>query len=64
MFELEPGEHSIKLVCIGANPLSVNPETGKPGYNLSADVLSIRKIPFENMDKWIEDILKMELKKE
>ena len=64
LFEFEPGEHSIKLVCIGANPLSVNPETGRPEYNLSADVLSIRKIPFENMDQWIEDILKMELKKE
>ena len=64
LFEFEPGEHSIRLVCIGANPLSVNPETGKRGYNLAADVLSIRKIPFENMDQWIEDILKIESKKE
>ncbi len=63
LFEFEPGEHSLKLVCIGANPLSVDPEMGKPGYNLSADVLSVRKIPFENMDRWIEDVLKMELKK-
>ncbi len=63
LFEFKPGEHNLKLVCVGANPLSVNPETGEPGYNLSADVLSIRKIPFENMDQWIEDILKMESKK-
>ena len=63
LFEFEPGDHSIKLVCIGANPLSYNHETGKPGYNLSADVLSLRKIPFENMDKWIEDVLKIEAEK-
>jgi hypothetical protein len=63
LFEFEPGKHSLKLVCVGANPLSVHPETGKPGYNLSADVLSLRKIPFDNMDKWIEEVLKMEQKK-
>ncbi len=64
LFEFEPGEHSLKLVCIGANPLSVDPETGKPGYNLSADVLSVRKIPFENMDQWIEEMLRQERKRQ
>lgn len=63
LFEFNPGKHSLKLVCIGANPLSVHPETGKPGYNLSADVLSLRKVPFDNMDEWIEEVLKMEQKK-
>jgi hypothetical protein len=63
LFEFEPGKHSVKLVCIGSNPLTANHETGKLGYNLSADVLSLRKIPFENMDKWIEEVLKMEQKK-
>lgn len=63
LFEFEPGEHSIKLVCIGANPLSFNPETGKPGLNLSADILSIRKLPFGNMDAWIEEMLKLEEKR-
>lgn len=60
LFHFDPGIHSIKLVCIGANPLSVNPETGKPGYNLSADVLSLRKLPFKNMDEWIKQVLEME----
>ncbi len=60
LFEFAPGEHSLRLVCIGANPGSVDPETGKPGYNLSADVLSLRKLPFENMDAWIQKILEME----
>jgi hypothetical protein len=60
LFELEPGTHQLKLVCVGANALSVNPETGKPGYNLAADILSLRKIPFENMDRWIEQMLESE----
>lgn len=63
LFEFAPGDHSLKLVCIGANPLSVDPETGKPGYNLTADVLSLRKLPFEDMDAWIEELLKREAAK-
>jgi len=64
LFKFGPGKHTIKLVCVGANPLSLNPETGKPGYNLSADVLSVRKIPFENMDEWIKKMLKFQKKGE
>jgi hypothetical protein len=60
LFEFSPGTHTLKLVCIGANPLSVNAETGKPGYNMAADILSLRKLPFENMDAWIEKMLEME----
>jgi len=63
LFYFEPGIHALKLVCLGANPLSINPETGKPGYNLSADVLSLRKLPFENMDAWIEKMFLMEKRK-
>ncbi len=60
LFEFVPGTHTLKLVCIGANPLSVDPETGKPGYNLAADILSLRKLPFENMDAWLEKMLQLE----
>jgi hypothetical protein len=63
LFEFEPGTHQLKLVCVGANALSVNPETGKPGYNLAADILSLRKIPFEDMDRWIERMLESEKKR-
>ncbi len=62
LFEFEPGIHTLKLVCVGANPQSVNPETKKPGYNLAADILSLRKIPFEDMDRWIERMLESERK--
>lgn len=60
LFEFEAGRHTLRLVCVGANPLSVDPLTGKPGYHMAADVLSLRKFPFENMDAWIEKMLEME----
>jgi hypothetical protein len=59
LFEFEPGRHSIRLVCVGANALSVDPLTGQPGHNMSADILSLRRLPFENMDKWIDQMLEM-----
>jgi hypothetical protein len=46
LFNFDPGVHSLRLVCVGSNPLSFNPETGRLRYNLSADVLSLRKLPF------------------
>ena len=64
LFRFAPGEHSLRLVCIGANPLSRNPETGKPGYNLTADVLSLRLLPFGDTDAWIEKMLEMKKKQE
>jgi hypothetical protein len=60
LFRFGPGTHTLRLVCTGANPLSRNPVTGGPGYNLSADVLSIRKLPFDNVDAWIERAVKAE----
>jgi hypothetical protein len=60
LFELEPGIHRLRLVCVGANPLSRHPETGKPGYNLTADVLSLRKLPFGDMDAWIRKMLEID----
>ncbi len=63
LFEFTPGTHTLKLVCIGANPSAVDPETGKPGYNLAADILSLRKLPFENMDQWLEKVIEMDKKK-
>ncbi len=63
IFEFEPGKHALRLTCIGSNPSSIDLETGEPQYNLTADVLSIRKIPFENMDAWIKDMLQREATK-
>ena len=64
LFHFQAGVHTLRLVCVGANPLSLDPETGQPGYHLSADVLSVRKLPFGNMDEWIEKALEHEKKQE
>jgi len=60
LFRFEPGEHTLRLVCVGANPASFDPETGKLRYNLSADVLSVRKLPFDHFDDWIEKALELD----
>ncbi len=53
LFYFEPGVHTLKLVCVGSNPASFHPETGKLRYNLTADVLSLRKLPFPTIGgKW------------
>ncbi len=62
LFRFEPGEHSLRLVCTGANASSLDAVSGKPGYNLSADVLSVRKLPFDNFDEWIEESLERDQK--
>ncbi len=56
LFEFGPGEHTLKLVCVGANPLTAHPITGKLRYNLTADVLSIRKLEFVDTDAWVKTI--------
>ncbi len=63
LFPFAPGRHTVRLVCVGANPQSVDPLTGKPGYNLAADILSLRKLPWGDMDKWLQQMLELEKKK-
>jgi len=54
LFEFEPGLHSLRLICVGANPLSIDPLTKKPGFNLTADILSLRKLPFDIIEEWLK----------
>ena len=60
LFDFEPGVHTLRLVCVGSNPASFDHETGKLRYNMTADVLSLRKIPFENMDEWVKKAIEQE----
>jgi hypothetical protein len=60
LFRFAPGPHALRLVCVGANPATFHPETGQLRYNLSADVLSLRKLPFDNFDDWIEKALELD----
>lgn len=48
---LEPGPHQLRFECIGRSPLSYTPGAGEPGYDLGVDVISLRKIAFEEMDR-------------
>jgi hypothetical protein len=58
LFEFNPGRHTLKLLCVGANPLSTNPETGNLRYNLTADVLSLRKLNFVDYHGWLNEVIK------
>ena len=60
LFEFEPGVHTVRLECVGSNASSADPKTGKLRYNLTADVLSARKLPFDDMAEWIEKAVKLE----
>ena len=60
LFHFEPGEHTLRFVCVGSNPSSAHPLTGKLRYNLTADVLSARKLPFDDQTEWIQKVLEQE----
>lgn len=60
LFQFEPGTHAIKLECVGSNPSSADPKTGKLRYNLTADVFSARKMPFDDPAEWIDKALRLE----
>ncbi len=62
LFCFQPGEHTLRLTCVGANPSSAHPETGRLRYNLTADVLSLRRLPFDNLDDWFEQAATEEAK--
>ncbi len=54
LFHFAPGVHTIRFECVGSNPASADPPTGKLRYNLTADVFSARKLPFGDPAEWIE----------
>ncbi len=61
LFRFQPGTHRVRLVCVGSNPSSEDHKTGRRRYNLTADVLSVRKLPFDNFDQWIEKAVQQDL---
>ena len=60
LFHFAPGAHTLRLVCVGVNPLSHDPETGRAGYNLSADVLSVRRLHLVDTEAWIRRVIEQE----
>ncbi len=62
LFAFAPGQHTLKLVCVGSNPLSAHPETGNLRYNLSADVLSLRRLCLVNYEDWLNKVKMLKAK--
>jgi len=60
---LQPGRYTLRFECIGSNPLSRVKKTGKPGYGLAMDAISLRRLPWDHMDRWMADYLVAEKKR-
>jgi hypothetical protein len=60
IFDLEPGDFVFRFECVGAHPFSVDPKTGKNGYSLRLDGISVRRLPWGDMGEWYRDYLKKE----
>ncbi len=57
LFEFEPGIHTVKLMCVGSNPLTARPGSVNLRYNLSADIISFRKFPDKGLKEWIKRVI-------
>lgn len=55
VLKLARGDYKLRFECVGANPLSRVKGTLKPGYDLRMDAISVRRLPWDNMDKWLAD---------
>jgi len=60
IFDLKPGDFTFRFECVGAHPFSVDPKTGKKGYSLRLDGISVRRLPWGDMGEWYRDYLKKE----
>jgi hypothetical protein len=60
IFDLKPGKYTFRFECIGSHPFSVDPKTGKNGYSLRLDALSVRRLPWGDMSAWYREYLKKE----
>ncbi len=60
IFDLEPGKYTFRFECVGTNPLSYDAKTGKNGYSIRLDALSVRRLPWGDMSVWYKDYLQKE----
>ncbi|HOX03446.1 MAG TPA: DUF2961 domain-containing protein [Candidatus Paceibacterota bacterium] len=54
---LLPGDYTLRFECVGQNPLSIIKGTGEPGRSLAMDAISIRRLPWDHMDRWLANSL-------
>ncbi len=60
IFDLKRGKYVFRFECVGTNPLSCDEKTGKSGYSIRLDALSVRMLPWGDMSIWYKDYLKKE----
>jgi hypothetical protein len=60
IIRLLPGRYRLRFECVGSNPLSQVKATRKPGCSLAMDAVSMRKLPWDQMDRWMADYLRAE----
>jgi hypothetical protein len=58
LFEFEPGIHTVKLICVGSNPLTAEHGSGRLRYNLTADIISFRKFPDKGLKEWVNKVMR------
>ena len=59
---LEPGDYTMRFQCVASNVNTMDYATGKQGYNLRIDGISLRKMPIDDLKAWMEDYLAEEEK--
>jgi len=57
IFDLQPGQYVFRFECVGNNPLAWSPKTGGAGYSLGLDAISLRKLPWGDMNAWYDAYL-------
>jgi len=62
ILDLKPGRYSLRFECIGTNPQSFDERTGGNGYGIGLDAISVRKLPWRDMNEWYDDYLVKEKK--
>jgi hypothetical protein len=60
ILDLKPGTYVFRFECVGSHPLSYDAKTGKQGYSLGIDGISLRKLPWGDMYAWYQDYLAKE----
>jgi len=60
LLDLKPGGHVFRFECVGSNVQALDPATGRNGYDLRLDGISVRRLPWDDMAAWYRDYLPKE----
>jgi general secretion pathway protein G len=57
IFNLKPGNYIFRFESVGTHPLSIDDKTGNHGFSIGLDAISLRKLPWDDMNAWYDDYL-------